>query len=135
MGVLVLLLGLCGVLGRWLAATPAVPIDRWEVKDLVARLDDQGVRVRSVPVMHDGPLAGGAFLTTTSRSWEELNAMRIMPERIGDWDGTVYCARKSGGLSGDPRPGCWGECGECDGPFLFFGDPALRARIRAALGR
>jgi hypothetical protein len=74
-GGLVLLARLCTALGRWPART--VDPGRCEIVNLVADLDDRGFGFRTVLVMHNGPVGGGVFLTTTDLSWEELNRLPL----------------------------------------------------------
>jgi hypothetical protein len=103
------------------------------LEDLVARLNEQGPPVRLVPTMRNGPPQQGAFLTTTDQAWERLNHLPTAPEWIADWRGTVYCYRLTDPQTIDPRLLLWGDCGQQTGSYILFGDPALRARIAAAV--
>jgi hypothetical protein len=114
------------------AAYDALPNDA-TIEDLVARLQERGVQLRVVPVMENGPVRGGVFLTTTDRSWHDLNRMAMLPENIDDWQGTVYVARIGARPAGDDWLWQWGDCADHIGPLVVFGDAALRARIKAAL--
>jgi hypothetical protein len=99
---------------------------------LAARLKSRGLKLRLVFDAYNGH-SSGAYLTEGSKSWKELNLLPKAQEHIDRWAGTVHCERLN-------KPGCrsfqvslWGDyCLEA-GPFLFFGDPALLARIRQAL--
>jgi hypothetical protein len=106
-------------------------MDGWDIEDLVAHLHRNGLEFRAVPTAEEGPLNLGAYLTTTEKPWERLNCLHASPEFIADWEGTVYCTLTSKG--GITPLGPWGDYGLRVGPFLFFGDPELLARIRAAL--
>jgi hypothetical protein len=108
-------------------------MDDWQVEDLVSHLHKRGFKVRIVPVMENGPVNSGVFLTTTDTPWTELNRRPIVAERINDWEGTVYCARIGPPPHGDGWLWQWGDCAERHGSLMFFGDAALRARIRKAL--
>jgi hypothetical protein len=54
-------------------------------------------------------------------------------ERIHSWRGTLFCLRKSGENDWSDLVLSWGDCCLEAGPFLFFGDRELLARVRAAL--
>jgi hypothetical protein len=111
---------------------PAVP-DRWEVSDLVRRLDERGVSLHAVSTMKDGPIGGNAFLTEDDRPWPELNALHLTRERIGEWGGVVYCEKLTQPQRRELQLADWGDFCLQKGPFVFFGDPRLLVRIDAAL--
>jgi hypothetical protein len=118
----------------WCRTDPGeLPPDHWKVEDLVGHLQKKGLEVRTVPAYAHGPPTAGAYLTTTDLPWRQLNRLPSCPEHIDDWQGTVYCSPASSRWSGDDRLWQWGECGERFGPFVLFGDPGLRARIRETL--
>jgi hypothetical protein len=114
------------------AATPDVA--GWDVPRMAEHLRSRGLAFRLIPGDEPGVnAASSAYLTTTAKTWRELNALPKVRERIGDWQGTLHCERVN-------QPGAralqiqrWGDCCLEVGPFVFFGDPALLARVRAAL--
>jgi hypothetical protein len=127
------LMGLVAVVASWREAAQPMVMDDWNIEDLLRHLDERNVQVRAVPVMENGPLSGGVFLTTTEQPWKQLNRLPLVPDRIHDWDGTVWCARIGPSPSGDDWLWQWGDCADHQGPFVLFGDPSLRARIKEAL--
>jgi hypothetical protein len=128
-----LLAGLLALLGSRQGGSRVVPMDGWEVEDLLNHLHDRGVEFRAVPNAEHGPLTMGVYLTTTDKPRQQLVRLCACRERIDNWEGTVNC----GWIAGCSQTDAWlwqfGDCGERQGPFFFFGDPALRARINAAL--
>jgi hypothetical protein len=117
----------------WLEEPRPEPMDHWTIEDLVRHLHNSGLECRAVATYANGPVNAGAFLTTTDKRWEELNALPVCREQIERWQGTVYCGRAHREPSSDPRLQLWGPCCLRRGGFVFFGDAALRARIDAAL--
>jgi hypothetical protein len=128
-----LLAGLLALLGSRQGGSRVVPMDGWEVEDLLNHLKARGVEFRAVPHTEHGPLRMGVYLTTTDKPRAQLMRLCVGPERIDEWEGTVYC----GWIGASPQSDGWleqfPECGERQGLFFFFGDPALRARINASL--
>jgi hypothetical protein len=113
--------------------TPA-PMHDWRIEDLIEQLHSSGLRLRAVGTMQDGHYCDGVYLTTTDQTWEDLNQLSSVAEKLADWKGTVYCRR----LTNSPDAGrgmieIWGAGGERLGPFALFGDPKLRAKIRQAV--
>jgi hypothetical protein len=129
----VVLLGFLAVAGWWRKQPHHDAMDNWAIDDVVQHIKVQNVPVRVVPVMENGPLSGGVFLTTTDKPWKHFNHLPLLPERIHDWDGTVYCARIGSSPCGDDWLWQWGDCAERQGPFVLFGDASLRERIKIAL--
>jgi hypothetical protein len=113
-------------------ATPAVPLDDWDIPQLVAYLNGEGLALRLVPTQKNGAISQAAFLTTTDKEWDELSRLAKKQEWIGRWRGTLYCKRNMGG---EELAYQWGDYHLVVGPFLFFGDPELLARVQAALAR
>jgi hypothetical protein len=106
----------------------------WQVEDLVSHLRRKGLEFRAMPTAEHCPLNRGAYLTTTDQPWERLNGLLKNPDAIDEWEGTVFCVRATQAPEDeDPRLEMWGDCGLRLGPFLFFGDRQLLARIRDAL--
>jgi hypothetical protein len=109
-----------------------LPAEDQTIAQLAARLESRGLALRFVPAAHRGS-SPDAFLTEGCKSWEELNGLPKLREHIDRWTGTVYCERLNNPRSRALQISLWGDyCLEA-GPFLFFGDPALLARIRQAL--
>ena len=131
-GGLVVLVVLVAVIG-WLRVAPAPAQQDWQIEDLVARLQRDGLKIRAVPNAETGPLNQGAYLTTTDKTWSQLNLLKAFTERINEWQGTVVCLRVKKGPLGEPLVQAWGEGWERVGPFAIFGDAELRSRIRQAL--
>ena len=89
------------------------------------------VRLRAVP--KHGPLTHSAYLTSTVKEWRDLNALSTDPNGIQEWCGTVYCEHV-GENDVTHLIEQWGT-DHClvVGPFLFYGDAELLARISALL--
>ncbi|HTU88858.1 MAG TPA: hypothetical protein VMF69_02065 [Gemmataceae bacterium] len=112
----------------------ALPLDHWDIPELAAYLNEAGLELNSQPVRKDGDLSQSVFFTSTKKDWYELNRLFKDPKRIHEWRGTVYCSREP------PKAAAhlaqqWGNNGLLAGPFVFFGDAELLARIDAALKR
>jgi hypothetical protein len=129
----VVVMGLLTAAGWWQSRAIPDSTENWRIDDLAVHLNDRGVKVRVVPVMEHGSTNSAVFLTTTNQSWGQLNHLQMIPERIKDWDGTVFCGRCPPESDSDIRLAQWGDCGERRGRFILFGDSRLRARIDAAL--
>jgi hypothetical protein len=107
-------------------------MDDWTVPELVDRLRQEGLELRVVPTQQDGTTRYNAYLTTTNKEWKELNLMLKVPEQADQWRGTLYVERSH---NADIRVQCWGDCCLVAGPFVFFGDRDLLARVRVALDK
>lgn len=71
-------------------------------------------------------------MTVTEKEWSYLNGLRKTPDKIQQWRGIVYCSRET------PRAIAylayqWEDRCLRVGPFIFYGDASLLARIAAAL--
>jgi hypothetical protein len=106
----------------------------WDIEDIAEHLHGAGLSFRVVAVAERGDPGDSAYLTTTALTWRDLNQLRKVPERLADWEGTVYCERALWEDDRSVRRAVWHGCCLCAGPFIFFGDPDLLERIRAALG-
>ena len=115
-------------------AAPAGRLDDWDIPRLVAYLNGQGLGLRMVPTRKDGIASQNAFLTTTDQDWADLNDLGKIREQIDRWRGTLYCRQKTGEKDWSDQVHYWGDCCLEAGPFIFFGDRELLARVRAALG-
>jgi hypothetical protein len=114
-------------------APPGGTLDGWDVPRLAAYLNRQGLGLHMVSASKDGANQQAAFLTTTGKGWEDFNRLTKDPGQVHRWQGTLYCEWGSWGHEGSilgfpPPEDCW-----IIGPFLFFGDRELLARVRAAL--
>jgi hypothetical protein len=110
-------------------------LDHWDLPRLLHHLDGQGLGLREVPVSEAGPFGLNIFLTKTDKSWEQLNDLTKVRERVDQWRGTVYCERVSNLECYAEQIPLWGDCYLVAGRFVFFGDPELLAQIRDALRR
>ncbi len=134
LGVALFVGGILMVPGLRRSEASGVPLDDWQIDDVVARLKDQGLEFRAVAAMKGGPLVTGAYLSTGDKSDEEVRTLCATPERISDWKGTVFCTKLAPSESYiDTRLWLWGDCYFRVGPFVFFGDPELRQRVVDAL--
>jgi hypothetical protein len=111
----------------------ALPLDDWGIEQVIAQLEQEGLRLRTVPVRKDGPLSQGVFLTSTERNWSYFNCLRKDPGQVEQWRGTLYLERGAAGRRGLDLDGLWGDCYLVAGPFVFFGDRELLGKVRAAL--
>jgi hypothetical protein len=122
----------------WLAPHRTAPqpapllLDNWDVPQLAAYLNGAGVEVRTVPTQKDAVGSSSAYLTATQKDWSDLNRLMKDASKIHEWRGTVYCARETANSNANlARPG--DEHYLLVGPFIFYGDAELLARIDAAL--
>jgi hypothetical protein len=118
-------------------AKSAGTADDWDIPRLVAYLNDAGLGLRMVSTTKNGVIDQTAFLTTTTKEWENLNRLFKDRKQIHLWQGTLYCERgRVRFFMGDDWSALtrqWGDCCLVVGPFLFFGDRDLLDRVRAAL--
>jgi hypothetical protein len=113
------------------APSPKGAIGDWSVADMIRNLQSKGLPLQAVSTLREGSIGDNAFLLTGAKTWEELNLLPKDSRAMPRWSGVVYCKRVN-------RPDMvpLALCGDCAlevGPFDFFGDPDLLARIRAAL--
>jgi hypothetical protein len=113
------------------------PADGWDIPRLVAYLNDESLGLRMVATQKNGIIDQTAFLTTTSKGWEDLHCLPKDQKQINRWHGTLYCERGPEGLfEGNDWSDLthqWGDCCLVVGPFLFYGDRELLGRVLAAL--
>jgi hypothetical protein len=113
-------------------ASPVVPLHDWDIPQLVEHLNGAGLELCLLGTGKDGVVDQSAYLTTTPRKWADVNRLFKDATLIEQWEGTLYCER--GPLPSWPGlTSLWGDCCLVVGPFLFFGDPQLLGRVRAAL--
>lgn len=113
---------------------PPFSLDKWNIAELVEHLNRAGVEVRAVAVQKEGPREQSAYLTTTGQDWHYLNRLFKDAKRIHEWRGIVYCERRPPNAPQLVVPDCEPYILEV-GPFFFFGDADLLARIGTALGQ
>jgi hypothetical protein len=142
---LVVLVGLAAAATCWRARSAAkhsaVCMDGCDVHDLAAYLEGRGLRLHISPSWAGGNARTNAYLSTTAKPGAELYGLAKNRRKMHPWAGVVYCERVR---YQEVREGVaewredelqsWSDCGLRVGPFVFFGDPALLARIRTALG-
>jgi hypothetical protein len=87
--VVALLAALAGYALRGTADSAAhKPAD--SIPALVAHLEHQGIHLRVIPLARDGDVYMGAFLTRTTRKWEQLSFWLRQPEQLPHWRDTVH---------------------------------------------
>jgi hypothetical protein len=119
-------------LGQRRATPPPLPLDDWQLPELVAHLKRAGLRLRMAAIAKNGAISPAVFLTTEEKPWRELNGLSKDPKRIAEWRGVLYCEYR-GGRDQAGLARLWGEDCLTAGPFIFYGDAALLARVRDAL--
>ena len=126
---------LAAALGQRTASprTPPLPLNDWDIPQLVDYLHRAGIRLHVAPTAKDGVVQNTAFLTTTERTWYELNRLRKDAKQLDPWQGILYCERLELDEMWRVMADQWGDFGWSAGPFLFYGDPELLARVRAVL--
>jgi hypothetical protein len=93
---------------------------------IAARLEARGLPLRYIPAPW-----GDAVLTETDAPPDKLLTRWRDPSQIAFWQGTVYVEVDRG--HGPTDDFGWGECGWRCGRLLFFGDPQMIRRIKAAV--
>jgi hypothetical protein len=135
---LVVLVGLAGAAVYWRARTAAkrseVCMDGWDVHDLAGYLEGRGLRLHLSPSFDGGDARTNAYLSTTAKPIAELYWLAKNRTAMQRWAGVVYCERLRHPEDREGVLESWADCGLRAGPFVFFGDPTLLARIRTALG-
>jgi hypothetical protein len=134
---------LAGVLlGAWawragMKRRPVEPaIDDWDVPRLARHLNEHGLGLRVLATSKRYDTPERAYLTTTDRTFEQLDVLpKAVALRRGTWKGTLYCQRTSNPVARELSAGVWEDEDGLPviGPFVFFGDPELLRRVRAAL--
>jgi hypothetical protein len=104
----------------------------WDIPQLAAHLNRNGVPVRLRLVSETTPVVSSAYLTTTAKEWDDLNRLMKEPKRLSEWRGTLYCERVGKNASSYLLEQ-WGDHCLKIGPFLFYGDAELLERVRSAL--
>ncbi len=125
------LAALTAVVGFRLAGGRETIRPECSLRELAGRLRERLPDLHVVPQRRDGGYASGAYFCTSPREFDGLVRLPRNPTRAGEWSGVVFCERVSGAMP----VVCdgWGVNGLEIGPFLFFGDAKLIARIRDAV--
>jgi hypothetical protein len=113
---------------------PSLPLDDWDIPQLAAHLNKMGVEVHTVPTQKGAVASSTAFFTVAEKEWLYLNGLLKTPERIQQWQGIVYCSLEAPNTRADLAQQ-WEDRCLVAGPFIFYGDADLRARIAAALNQ
>jgi hypothetical protein len=116
-----------GVLG------PLVPRPADSISALVAHLERHGIPLRVIPIAHNGDVCRGAYLTRTSKDWDQLVMWGRMPGHLPHWQGTAHVQPLPGPQARLEAQLSWGEACLMSGQLLLFGDPVLLTQFRAAL--
>jgi hypothetical protein len=133
MPAVVLLAALAGYALRGLAHSASQkPPD--SIAALVAHLEQHGIALRVVSTAHNGDVCEGAYLTRTSKDWDELSRLMRVPEDLSRWHSTVQVQPEHNTRFRTQARLSWGEGGLVYGQLVLFGDPKLLAEIRAAVG-
>jgi hypothetical protein len=109
-------------------------LDEWDMPDLAAYLESQGLRLHLSPTWAGGNARANAFLTSGAKTGAELYGLLKARKEIHRWAGVVYGERSRAYEEREWAVEAWADCGLRAGPFVFFGDPELLGRIRTALG-
>ncbi len=131
-----LIIGLLAALAGYLlrgaeARVPREPAD--SIPALVAHLERHGIHLRVIPSARDGDVCEGAFLTRTSRNWEQLSFWLRHPKQLSHWKDTVHVQVDGNARTRAETAAYLGESCLVYGQLVLFGDPDLLAEIRTAL--
>jgi hypothetical protein len=134
---LAVLVGLAVTAPRWAARSApersGVCMDDWDVRDLVGFLEGRGLKLHLSPTWAGGNASTSAYLSTEAKPGAALYWLPKDPKAMQRWSGVVYCERAWRYEAREGVVEAWAENGLRAGPFVFFGDSALLARIRTAL--
>ena len=131
--VVALIAALAGYALRGTAGS-AAPKPADSIPALVAHLEQHGLHLRVIPLARDGDVCMGAFLTRTTKNWEQLSFWLRQPEQLPHWQGTVHIQPESSAQARAEAVALWKEGCLVYGRLVLFGDPDLLAEIRAAVG-
>jgi hypothetical protein len=122
----------------WLGPRRAAPqpapllLDNWDIPQLAAYLNRAGVEVYALPTRKYGVADSNGFLMVVKKDWSYVNGLVKDASEIHKWRGIVYCARETAITLADYARQWHNHCLRV-GPFIFYGDAELLARIGAAL--
>jgi hypothetical protein len=100
---------------------------------LAVLLRDKLPEARIVSTRADGQIDRSFILTVGGWDGDTLRRLPRVPDRAGEWSGTVLCEWLVNWEPAELFLEEWGEYGFARPPFVFFGDKELLARIREAL--
>jgi hypothetical protein len=111
----------------------AAPRPADSIPALVAHLQQHGIHLRVVPDARDGDVCAGAYLTRTSKNWEQLSFWLRIPEQLPHWEGTIHVKPEDNTqLRAELLANCKGGC-LVYGQLLLFGDPDLIEEVYKAV--
>jgi hypothetical protein len=122
-------------LGVWQLSgpRPVPPQEAKDVAELTALLQSRGVALHAVSLARNGLCEDRAYLAVDDRPWDELTRLPAVRDEVGRWRGVVLCEKVLPSSTPAAHLELWGDsCLEAP-PWVFFGDPELRERIRDAL--
>jgi len=121
-------------LGPRRAAPEAAPVllDNWDIPQLAAYLNRAGVEVDMLSTRKDGVAGSNGFLMVVKKDWTYVNQLTKDPSQMHKWRGIVYCGRETPNVLADLARQWHNHCLRV-GPFMFYGEAELLARIGAAL--
>jgi hypothetical protein len=125
----------------WRHASPRRPadgpkLDGWDIGQLVRRLGERGIRLRRLSASRHYVTEDSAYLTLTDAPFESLDTLA---KRGGApdprWNGSLFCALVRNPEARAQMAQLWeDEDGPpVVGPFVFYGDRRLLARVREVL--
>jgi hypothetical protein len=85
------------------------------------------------PTAVTGSRRNTAYLSSTDKGWAELAKLFKVREKIADWTGILYVEKRGADSDWSITVALWGDCCLVVGPFVFFGDRELLARVRDVL--
>jgi hypothetical protein len=110
---------------------PAAPLEaqRAQLRHLIDQLQQSGLGLRVVAA---GSRPDSVYLTEDPEAtWEAMQAKARQPERIHQWQGTVWAGCLLAEEAVEDLLADWGEHGCRLGDVLLFGDARLLRRIQA----
>ena len=122
----------------WLGLRRAAPqpapllLDDWDIPQLAAYLNRAGVEVDVLPTQKNGVARSNGFLMVVKKEWSYVNGLTKDASHIHKWRGIVYCGRQPPFILADLACQWHNHCLRV-GPFIFYGDAELLARIGATL--
>jgi hypothetical protein len=102
---------------------------------LVAHLELRGIQLRVIASAQDGDVCAGAYLTRTSKNWEQLSFWPRDPRQLSHWQDTVLIQPEGNAQARAEALALnnWQEGYLVYGQLILFGDPDLLAEIRTAM--
>jgi hypothetical protein len=107
----------------------------WDVADLLAHLDARGVRLCAEPMVRNGPVSAGVFLSEAPIDRQRLPFLVRLRDQGAAWRGLVLAHRAPAAREAtfEWQMQDWGEFALLAGGVVLFGDPGLLERIAQAL--